>query len=174
MSEQDVLKEFVDKNLDLIPSENLPQGDLLRFEQVYKRESRKIKFQRSFPHRRISLLRGILVPIAASLLVFLMTCFVKRVVVVNSSSEVTALEVYAEHYQRVEVLMMDIYSLTASCDSKTAQMYNSVVEQVVYEPVSMVDLIPEYLAESEKVAIINEYSAAVCSSLQSIIKVLTD
>ena len=70
--------------------------------------------------------------------------------------------------------MMDIYSLTASCDSKTAQMYNSVVEQVVYEPVSMVDLIPEYLAESEKVAIINEYSAAVCSSLQSIIKVLTN
>jgi hypothetical protein len=69
----------------------------------------------------------------------------------------------------VESLIGEISYLTAVMGKDECVMYQAVVDDVIYESVSIIELIPEYLPESDKVKIIKEYSFAVCSSLQEII-----
>lgn len=170
MENKDILKSFVEENLDLIPQEEMILGDVERFEEAYEKRFKRIKFRRYHSRRGVSFLRSVLLPVAASLFIIIAAnLFVRNL----SSSDLSALpasvDAYKGHYEQVEVLLTEISFKASRLDRNKCAMYEKVVCEVIYEPVSIIDMIPEYLSEDEKVAIIKEYSAAVCASLQSVL-----
>lgn len=169
MMEKDSLKEFIGENSGAFASEQMSKGDVERFEAAYRRQSGRIKFRRGGDRRGYSFWRVVLLPVAASLLVVLCFQLFNQAMTGLQKENESVSGVYAHHYEQVEILIGEISYLTAAMGKDECVMYQAVVDDVVYESVSIIELIPEYLPESDKVEIIKEYSFAVCSSLQEII-----
>ena len=170
MVEKDSLKDFMTQNLDLLPQEELLEGDVDRFETAYGEDGvRKIKFSRGISRRKNSFWRAVVIPVAASLFVILCSNLLIKTLSDYQTPSQSGVDVYISHYDKVGKLVGEISKLTALMSKDECKMYEAVVDEVIYESVSILELIPEYLPESDKAKIINEYSVAVCSSLQDII-----
>lgn len=131
----DNLKNFIDNNRDSF--DEVYEIDMHIAKKLYKKSSPIILYKKI-----IWSLTGVA---AAIVLTF---------VGINSYNNVDSLESQLKYYENTRAELIDKILETSTIDKEEMQ---SIIEIIIQEAIPMVELIPEYVAEEEKIEIIQDY-----------------
>lgn len=176
----DNLQQYIGSHRDAVSKaeDNVPSGDKERFEERWDMYRHRIKFQSTLKRRRKPFWKIIAFPVAASLILIIGVRLLIRPFI---SSEVSASmtytlsvpdtltpaevnSVYGDYmHRKVE----EIYEISGSLSVREQEMVLGTVDNILREPVPLIDLLPEELGNKHMTAIVKAYAERRTKALET-------
>lgn len=152
--------------------EGVPVGDNVRFEERWDALNRdRIKFRSQLKRRKKPLWKVVAFPVLASLALIFGVRFLMRPLVSQPEPPVTAAadtvspgSIYRDYYRSVADITVELAVLTAYMDEEDAEEAMRTLDEIVYEPVPLIDQLEE-VDDARQTEILREYSARQLKTL---------
>lgn len=170
----DNLQQYFKSNKAYIrdSEENLPYGDESRFEERWEALSRdRIRFRSGLKRRKKPLWKVVAFPVLASLALIFGVRFLMRPIMTQpepvravASDAVSPGSIYRDYCRSVADITVELAVLTAYMDEEDAEEAMRTLDEIVYEPVPLIDQLEE-VDDARQTEILREYSARQLKTL---------
>lgn len=170
----DNLQQYFKSNKAYIrdSEENLPYGDESRFEERWEALSRdRIRFRSGLKRRKKPLWKVVAFPVLASLALIFGVRFLMRPIMTQpepvhtvASDAVSPGSIYRDYCRSVADITVELAVLTAYMDEEDAEEAMRTLDEIVYEPVPLIDQLEE-VDDARQTEILREYSTRQLKTL---------